>query len=197
MTAHDAPATMSIAEAIDAAARGELPAPVTFDNYAHIEGPFFHGTKYSFQPGDMLVPGHPSNHEAGRIANHVYFATLLEPAMWGAELANARSGSSDRGHIYIVEPTGPFEDDPNVTDKKFPGNVTRSYRTRHPMRVIRELHDWTPHPPDVVHGMLNGLDRLRAEGRDVIDDEPALPGHRQRRGRSGPRASTSTASCTP
>jgi len=158
---------MSIAEAI---ASGTTSIPATFDSYEHVEGPFFHGTKAAFDAGDLLVPGHHSNYHDGRVANHVYFAALLEPAVWAAELANALAGSAERGHVYIVEPTGPLEDDPNVTDKKFPGNVTRSYRTRHPLRVVEEVHNWQPHPPEILQAMLDNLARLRAEGLDVIED---------------------------
>jgi hypothetical protein len=170
MAPTDATGTMSIAEAIAAAARGTTPMPATFESYDHIEGPFFHGTKTSFSVGDLLVPGQRSNYEDGRVSNHVYFAALLEPAVWAAELANALAGSNERGHVYVVEPTGPLEDDPNVTDKKFPGNVTRSYRTRHPLRVVDEVHDWQPHAPDVLQAMLDSLARLRQEGLDVIED---------------------------
>jgi hypothetical protein len=97
-------------------------------------------------------------------------AALLEPAVWGAELATAFAGADEPGRVYVVEPTGPFEDDPNVTDKRFPGNVTRSYRTRHPMRIVDEVHDWVRHPPDVLQAMLDNLARLRAQGLDVIED---------------------------
>ncbi len=143
---------------------------MTFDSYSHIEGPFFHGTKTAFSVGDEVVPGHDSNYHGGRTANHVYFAALLEPAIWGAELAAALSGTSGSGRIYVVEPTGPFEDDPNVTNKKFPGNVTQSYRTRHPMRVVDEIQTWEGHPPDVLQAMLDNIARLREKGFDVIDD---------------------------
>jgi rifampin ADP-ribosylating transferase len=94
----------------------------------------------------------------------------MEPAIWGAELAVAYADGPAEGRIYVVEPTGPFEDDPNLTNKKFPGNVTRSYRTRHPLRVIEEIEHWEPHRADVLQGMLDGLARLRAQGLDVIED---------------------------
>jgi Rifampin ADP-ribosyl transferase len=80
------------------------------------------------------------------------------------------AGGEDRGHIYVVEPLGPFEDDPNVTNKRFPGNVTQSYRTHHPLRVLAELDDWEGHPPEVVKGMLDNLALLREQGLDVIED---------------------------
>jgi rifampin ADP-ribosylating transferase len=161
--------TMSIAEAIGAA-DGNGTEPVTFERHDHVAGPFFHGTRYTFAPGDHLVPGHPSNFQEGRVSNHVYFAALLEPAVWAAELSTALAGIDERGRIYVVEPTGPFEDDPNVTDKRFPGNVTRSFRTRHPMRVIDEVVDWEGHPQEVLQGMLDNLARMREQGLDVIED---------------------------
>jgi rifampin ADP-ribosylating transferase len=161
--------TPSIAEAI-AAASGTAHAPVTFEHCAHVTGPFFHGTNARFEIGDRLVVGRQSNFHAGRVSNHVYFSALLEPAVWAAELATALAGVGERGRIYVVEPTGPFEDDPNVTNKKFPGNVTRSYRTRHPMLVVGEVRSWEGHTPEVLQGMLDNLARLREQGLDVIED---------------------------
>ncbi len=144
--------------------------PVTFDRCDHIEGPFYHGTKEAFAVGDELVPGHGSNYHDGRLSNNIYFSALVETAVWGAELATSLAGSEERGYIYVVEPTGPFEDDPNVTNKKFPGNITQSYRTRHPLRVVGELDSWEGHDPDVLQGMLDGLASLRAQGLDIIED---------------------------
>ncbi len=144
--------------------------PVTYERCDHVQGPFFHGTKVALDAGDELVPGRPSNYHDGRTANHVYFSALLEPAVWGAELAVALTGGEGRGRIYVVEPTGPFEDDPNLTNKRFPGNVTRSYRTRHPVRVIGEVQGWEGHPPEVLQQMLDNLARLREQGLDVIED---------------------------
>ncbi len=170
MTQHDADAarTPSIAEAIAAAAATSH--PVTFERCDHVTGPYFHGTPTSFAVGDLLVPGRSSNYHDGRVSNHVYFSALLEPAVWAAELAMALAGRVEHGHIYVVEPTGPFEDDPNVTNKRFPGNVTQSYRTRHPMRVINEVRDWHGHEPEVLQAMLDNLARLREQGLDVIED---------------------------
>ncbi len=136
----------------------------------NVDGPFFHGTKAALVVGDELVAGRGSNFQEGRVSNNIYFTAVLETAVWGAELATALAGSPERGRIYRVEPTGPFEDDPNVTDKKFPGNPTRSYRTRDPLRVVGEVEDWEGHAPEVLQGMLDSLARLRAEGRDVIED---------------------------
>lgn len=161
--------TPSIAESV-AASSGAEHVPVTLDHFDHVEGPFFHGTANAVEIGTLLVAGHESNYQSGRLANNVYFATLLEPAVWAAELATALAGADERGHIYVVEPTGPFEDDPNVTNKKFPGNPTKSYRTPEPMRVVAELDRWDAHAPEVLQTMLDNLERLRAEGLDVIED---------------------------
>ena len=144
--------------------------PVTHEHCRHVEGPFLHGTKAELDVGDELVAGRGSNFQAGRISNNIYFTTVLETAVWGAELATALAGIQERGRIYVVEPLGPFEDDPNVTDKKFPGNPTRSYRTRDPLRVVGVVDDWEGHPPEVLQGMLDGLARLREQGLDVIED---------------------------
>lgn len=144
--------------------------PVTYESCQHIEGPFFHGTKSVLENGVELVPGYGSNYQDGRVSNNVYFTTLVETAAWGAELASAMAGSTQRGFIYQVEPLGPFEDDPNVTNKRFPGNPTRSYRTRHPLLVVREVIGWQGHDPEVVKRMLDSLALLREQGLDVIED---------------------------
>jgi hypothetical protein len=144
--------------------------PVTYERCEHIEGPFYHGTKAALEVGEKLVPGYGSNFQVGRVSNNIYFTSLVETAVWGAELATALVGSGERGRIYIVAPLGPFEDDPNVTNKKFPGNPTRSYRTRHPLRVVGEVVTWQGHEPEVLQGMLDRLAQLRAQGLDVIED---------------------------
>ncbi len=144
--------------------------PVTMDRCDHIEGPFYHGTKSTFEVGDQLGPGHGSNFHNGRASNNVYFSALVDTAVWGAELATALAGRGERGHIYVVEPTGPFEDDPNVTNKRFAGNITQSYRTRHPLQIVGEVRAWEGHAPEVLNGMLNNIARLREQGLDVIDD---------------------------
>ncbi len=149
---------------------------MTYDHCSHVNGPFFHGTRAALEVGDDLVPGHRSHFRPGRALLHVYFTALVETAVWGAELAAAlHPGGGDgpgvpRERIYVVEPQGPFEDDPNVTDKKFPGNPTESYRTTHPLRVVRELDSWEGHSPEVLQRMLDGLTRLRAQGLDLIED---------------------------
>ena len=138
--------------------------PVPFEPFE--PGVFLHGTKADLAVGTLLVPGRKSNFEAGRVMNHVYFTATLDAATWGAELA----AGEGRGRIYLVEPTGEFEDDPNVTDKKLPGNPTQSYRSREPVRVVGELVDWVGHPPEQLQAMLDGLETLRREGRAEIYD---------------------------
>ena len=144
--------------------------PVTVDNCAQVEGPFFHGTRAALAPGDLISAGHPSNYEAGRVSNHVYFSALMGPAAWGAELAVARAGAPGRGHVYEVEPTGPFDDDPNLTNKRFPGNPTRSYRSRAPLRVLRAVPDWPGHPPEQVAAMVAAIDEKQRRGEAPIED---------------------------
>jgi hypothetical protein len=144
--------------------------PVTFDRCDHIEGPFYHGTKSTLEVGEELVPGRGSNFQEGRVSNNIYFTALVDTAAWGAELATALAGSEERGHIYIVEPTGPFEDDPNVTNKRFPGNITQSFRTRDSLRVVGEVETWQGHAPEVLKGMLDHLALTREQGLDVIED---------------------------
>jgi len=144
--------------------------PVTLEHCDHVEGPFYHGTKSALKLGDELVPGFGSNFQGGRVSNNIYFTALVDTAAWGAELATALAGSEERGHIYIVEPLGPFEDDPNVTNKRFPGNPTQSYRTREPLRVVGEVEDWLGHSPEALREMLDHLAQLREQGLDVIED---------------------------
>src|SRR4051795_13360007 len=144
--------------------------PVTYETCEHIEGPFFHGTKATLAVGEELIPGYGSNFQEGRVSNNIYFTALVDTAAWGAELATALAGNGERGRIYVVEPLGPFEDDPNVTDKRFPGNPTQSYRTRHPLRVVGEVESWEGHDSDVLKGMLDDLAKLREQGLDVIED---------------------------
>ena len=136
----------------------------------HRGGPFFHGTRAVLDVGEHLVAGRTSNFHPGRVMNHVYFTDLIETAAWGAELAAALGGADARGYVYQVQPTGAFEDDPNVTDKKFPGNPTRSYRSRHPLRITGQLHHWPGHDRETLQAMLDGLRLLRESGRDLIED---------------------------
>jgi rifampin ADP-ribosylating transferase len=126
---------------------------------------FFHGTKADLVPGDLLVVGYQSNFGEARALSWIYFTGTLDAAIWGAELA----AGSGRERIYVVEPTGPIENDPNLTDKKFPGNPTLSYRSRDPLRIIAEVTAWQGHPPERLQQMKDGLARLRAEGAPIID----------------------------
>ena len=141
-----------------------LREPVPFEVYE--AGVFLHGTKADLEVGDLLVPGRESNFETGRVMNYVYFTATLDAAVWGAELA----GGESRGRIYIVEPIGEFEDDPNLTDKKFPGNPTQSFRSREPLRVVRELVDWVGHAPEKLEAMRAALDALQRNGTAQIED---------------------------
>lgn len=127
---------------------------------------FFHGTKAGLQPGDLIAVGYGSNFSEIGPLSWVYFTSTLDAAIWGAELAVG----SGPGRIYVVEPTGEIEDDPNVTDKKFPGNPTMSYRSRAPLRVLAEVTHWPGHPPERLRQMKEGLARLQAEGKAVIID---------------------------
>jgi hypothetical protein len=129
-------------------------------------GPFYHGTKAVLVPGDLLEPGLSSNYGERKKANYVYLTATLDAATWGAELAVG----DEPGRIYRVEPTGPIEDDPNLTDKKFPGNPTRSYRTQHPLRVVGEVLDWEGHSPEELQNMRDHLDELKRLGIEAIND---------------------------
>ena len=128
-------------------------------------GPFFHGTKAQLAIGDLLEPLHFSNYQDKK-SNHIYFTATLEAAKWGAELA--KSDSKER--IYIVEPLGDFENDPNLTDKRFPGNPTRSYRSTSPLKIIAELGSWERHSDEQINHMLTSLQKLTEEGKNVIYD---------------------------
>jgi rifampin ADP-ribosylating transferase len=143
---------------------GALREPVPFEVYK--AGVYLHGTKAELAVGDLLVAGRESNFEVGRVMNYVYFSATLDAAVWGAELASGEGP----GRIYIVEPTGEFEDDPNVTDKKFPGNPTRSFRSREPLRVVGELFDWVAHSPEKLEAMRAALDALQRNEAAQIED---------------------------
>lgn len=127
---------------------------------------FFHGTRADLKPGDLIAVGYQSNFAEAKPLSWVYFTGTLDAAIWGAELAIGNG----RERIYVVEPTGSIENDPNLTDKKFPGNPTLSYRSRDPLRVIAEVTKWQGHPPERLQEMRNGLARLKAEGADIIID---------------------------
>jgi len=126
---------------------------------------FYHGTRADLRPGDLIAVGYKSNFGTGKPLSWVYFSATLDAAIWGAELASGEG----RERIYIVEPTGAFVDDPNLTDKRFPGNPTQSYRSQDPLRVIGELTEWQGHAPEQLKAMKEGVARLMAEGAEIID----------------------------
>ena len=128
-------------------------------------GPFYHGTRADLQVGDLLTSGFDSNFQARKLS-WIYFSATLDAAIWGCELARGEG----RERIYIVEPTGPFEDDPNLTDKKFPGNPTSSYRSRGALRIVGEVEQWEGHSPERLQEMKDFLARLAAEGDMRIID---------------------------
>ncbi|MDD3168737.1 MAG: NAD(+)--rifampin ADP-ribosyltransferase [Eubacteriales bacterium] len=129
-------------------------------------GPFYHGTKAHLKTGDLLEPGYCSNYGERKKANYIYLTATLDAAKWGAELAVG----DGPGRIYRVEPIGTFEDDPNLTDKKFPGNPTRSYRTQQPLRIVGEVLDWEGHSPEELLKMRDHLDELKRLGIEAIND---------------------------
>jgi len=128
------------------------------------DGPFFHGTKAQLRAGDLLTAGYRSNYRPEVVMNHIYFTALRDGAGLAAELA-AGDGVP---RVYQVEPTGEFENDPNVTDKKFPGNPTRSYRSTAPLRVVEEVLDWTRLTPEALQEWRERLAVLRADERGEI-----------------------------
>ena len=127
---------------------------------------FYHGTKANLKQGELIEPGFNSNYGQRNKAKYIYLTATLDAAIWGAELALGEGP----GRIYIVEPTGPIEDDPNLTDKKFRGNPTKSYRSRGPLRVSGEITDWQGHSPEQLKHMKDHLERLKQQGIDAIED---------------------------
>ncbi len=128
-------------------------------------GTLYHGTRADLNVGDLLAPGYKSNFGQEKEASWIYFAATMEAAIWGAELARGPG----RERIYIVEPTGPLFDDPNLTDKKFPGNPTKSYRSRQPLRILGEVTEWTGHPAEQLQAMKDSVARLKQQGVEAID----------------------------
>lgn len=126
---------------------------------------YYHGTKADLAVGDLIEPGYASNYGKRKQAAFVYLSATLEAAIWGAELAVG----VERERIYIVEPTGPIEDDPNLTDKKFPGNPTKSYRSRDPFRIIGEVMEWEGHPPERLKQMRDRVAELARLGVEAIE----------------------------
>ncbi|MBN3582856.1 NAD(+)--rifampin ADP-ribosyltransferase [Algoriphagus aestuarii] len=128
---------------------------------------YFHGTKADLKIGDQIVPGHHSNFGKRKNANYIFLTATLDAAIWGAELAIGEG----KGRIYLVEPTGPLENDPDLTDKKFPGNPTKSYRSTHPFKVVGEVGQWQGHPEEQVLAMKSQLEKLKELGIDSLNDE--------------------------
>ena len=139
---------------------GNNPAPSPFAQT------YFHGTKADLELGDLLNTGFDSNYRQYGQLNHIYFTATLDAAIWGAELALGEG----KERIYLVEPMGDIEDDPNLTDKKFPGNPTMSFRSRHPIRIVGEVTTWQGHAPEKIKAMKDGLAKLREQGLDSIDN---------------------------
>lgn len=128
------------------------------------EGPFFHGTRADLKPGELLTAGFRSNYRPEVVMNHIYFTALRDGAGLAAELA----AGDFAPRVYVVEPTGTFEDDPNVTDKKFPGNPTRSYRSREPLRIVAEVTDWKRLSPAELRAWRERLATILADERGEI-----------------------------
>jgi len=136
--------------------------------YAREQSPdavFYHGSKADLAVGDLMLPGYKSNFGAGKPASWIYFTATLEAAIWGAELA----AGDGRERIYIVRPMGPFVDDPNLTDQKFPGNPTQSYRSQQPLEIVGEVESWTGHNPAQLQAMRDSVERWRQAGVEAID----------------------------
>ena len=127
---------------------------------------YFHGTKADLKIGDMIEVGFNSNYGQRNNAKYIFLTATLDAAIWGAELALGEG----RERIYFVEPTGPIEDDPDLTDKKFPGNPTKSYRSQHPFKVVGEITVWQGHSPEQVKTMKDGLVKLKEQGINSLND---------------------------
>ena len=127
---------------------------------------YFHGTKADLNIGDLIEPGFHSNYGQRKNAKYIFLSATLDAAIWGAELAMGEGP----GRIYLVEPTGTIEDDPDLTDKKFPGNPSMSYRSVHPFRIVGEVKHWTGHAVEQINAMKEGLERLKASGIDSLND---------------------------
>lgn len=138
-------------------------------NQRTVQSPFaqtyFHGTKADLNIGDTIEPGYNSNFGQRKNAKYIFMTATLDAAIWGAELALGEG----RERIYLVEPTGKIEDDPDLTDQKFPGNPTKSYRSTHPFKVVGEITVWQGHPPEQVNAMKGHLERLKNQGIDSLN----------------------------
>jgi len=127
---------------------------------------YYHDTKADLNIGDLIEPGYASNYGKRKQANFVYLSATLDAAIWGAELAVGEGN----GRIYVVDPTGSIEDDPNLTNKRFPGNPTKSYRSRNPLRVVGEITDWEGHSPERLKEMRDHLENLKQRGIEAIEE---------------------------
>lgn len=140
------------------------------NNTETLQSPFtqtyFHGAKADLNIGDLIEAGFNSNYGKRKNAKYVYLTATLDAAIWGAELAQG----DGRERIYLVEPTGPIEDDPNLTDKKFLGNPTKSYRSIYPFKVVGEVTIWKGHSPEQVKAMKDNLEKLKQQGIEAIED---------------------------
>jgi len=128
---------------------------------------YFHGTKADLKVGDVIEPGFNSNFGKRKNAKYIFLTATLDAAIWGAEL----SFGEGKERIYLVEPTGEIEDDPDLTDKKFPGNPTKSFRSMHPFRVVGEVTVWKSHPAEQIEAMKANLEKLKQQGIDSLNDE--------------------------
>lgn len=127
---------------------------------------YFHGTKANFKIGDLVEIGFKSNYGQRKNAKYIFLSATLDAAIWGAELAFGE----ERERIYLVEPTGQIEDDPDLTDKKFSGNPTKSYRSTQPFRVVGEVTIWHGHSAEQIKAMKDGLENLRKQGINSLND---------------------------
>ncbi|MBZ0207974.1 MAG: NAD(+)--rifampin ADP-ribosyltransferase [Flavobacteriales bacterium] len=129
---------------------------------------YFHGTRVDLQVGDRIEVGFKSNYGQNKNAKYIFLSATLDAAIWGAELAMGEG----RERIYLVEPTGEIENDPDLTDQKFPGNPTMSYRSQHPFRVVGEVTGWHGHPSEQVRAMKDGIAKLKSQGIGSLNDDP-------------------------
>ena len=127
---------------------------------------FYHGTKADLNIGDLIGVGYQSNYGTRRQAKYIYFTATMDAAIWGAELAVGEGAE----RIYIVTPTGHYEDDPNLTDKKFPGNPTKSYRSQHAVKIVGEVKEWEGHSEEQLTAMKSHLQKLKEQGIEAIED---------------------------
>ena len=141
------------------------------NNNDHNPSPFaqtyFYGTRSDLKMGDFIETGYNSNYGKQKNAKYIFLSATLDAAIWGAELAQGEA----RERIYLVEPTGPIEDDPDLTDKKFPSNPTKSYRSIHPFKIVGEVINWQGHPEEQVKEMKDALTKLKEQGIDSLNDE--------------------------